>query len=103
MSLDKAIQYKKEHRKAYRGAKAADYNCRNHGNCKFCQHNRLHSNQRRIVAVEQRCRDDITFSRYLVKIPVSEFLLGFDKKFPFRNIFRNRKNIWALLRTPFGV
>lgn len=31
MSLDKAIEHGKEHRKPYRGAKAVDKTCRNHG------------------------------------------------------------------------
>lgn len=31
MSLDKAILHGKEHRKQYRGAKAVDKTCRNHG------------------------------------------------------------------------
>lgn len=31
MSFDKAIQYGKEHRKPYKGAKAIDKTCRNHG------------------------------------------------------------------------
>lgn len=31
MSLDKAIKHGKEHRKPYRGAKAVDPWCRNHG------------------------------------------------------------------------
>lgn len=31
MSLDKAIKHGKEHRKQYRGAKAVDPTCRNHG------------------------------------------------------------------------
>ena len=33
MSLDKAIKHGKEHRKPYRGAKAVDKSCRNHGSC----------------------------------------------------------------------
>lgn len=37
MSLDKAIQHGKEKRKPYRGAKAIDPSCRNHGNCPWCQ------------------------------------------------------------------
>lgn len=37
MSLDKAIQHHKEHRKQYRGAKAVDKTCRNHGTCPWCQ------------------------------------------------------------------
>ena len=42
MSMDKAIASGKEHRKAYRGAKAIDTTCRNHGSCKWCKSNRLH-------------------------------------------------------------
>lgn len=37
MSLDKAIKHGKEHRKAYRGAKAVDPSCRNHGTCPWGQ------------------------------------------------------------------
>ena len=37
MSLDKAIKHGKEHRKQYRGAKAVDLTCRNHGSCPWCQ------------------------------------------------------------------
>ena len=42
MSLDKAIKYKKEHRKPYKGGKAIDPSCRNHGGCKWCEENRKH-------------------------------------------------------------
>lgn len=35
MSLDKSIQSGKSHRKPYRGAKAIDATCRNHGSCKY--------------------------------------------------------------------
>ena len=41
MSLDKAIEHGKERRKPYRGAKAIDPWCRNHGNCPWCTENRL--------------------------------------------------------------
>ena len=37
MSLDKAIKYGKEHRKSYRGAKAIDRTCRNHGSDAWVQ------------------------------------------------------------------
>ena len=40
MSLDKAIQHGKEHRKPYRGSKAIDATCRNHGGCPWCEENR---------------------------------------------------------------
>ena len=42
MSLDKAIEYHKEKRKPYRGSKAIDCTCRNHGSCDWCKNNRLH-------------------------------------------------------------
>jgi len=41
MSLDKAIKAGKEKRKLYRGAKAVDHSCRNHGDCPYCANNRL--------------------------------------------------------------
>lgn len=37
MSLDKAIKHGKEKRKPYRGAKAVDKSCRNHGDCPWCK------------------------------------------------------------------
>lgn len=40
--LDKAIASGKEKRKPYRGAKAIDRSCRNHGGCAWCEENRLH-------------------------------------------------------------
>lgn len=40
MSLDKAIEHKKEWRKQYHGAKAIDKSCRNHGSCSWCKGNR---------------------------------------------------------------
>ena len=41
MSLDKAIQHGKEKRRPYRGTKAFDPACRNHGSCSWCRSNRL--------------------------------------------------------------
>ena len=45
MSLNKAIKYKKEKRKQYRGAKAVDPACRNHGGCPWCEGNKLNKNK----------------------------------------------------------
>jgi hypothetical protein len=42
MSLNKAIDHHKEHRKQYRGTKEVDVTCRNHGSCPWCRSNRLH-------------------------------------------------------------
>lgn len=41
MSLNKAIAHGKEKRKPYKGAKAIDCTCRNHGSCAWCRENRL--------------------------------------------------------------
>lgn len=40
MSLDKAIEHKKEKRKPFRGSKRVDSTCRNHGSCPQCEGNR---------------------------------------------------------------
>lgn len=42
VALDKAIEHGKEKRKPYRGSKAIDCTCRNHGTCKWCEENRKH-------------------------------------------------------------
>lgn len=42
MSLDKAIEHKKEKRKPYTGAKVIACSCRNHGSCDWCKSNRLY-------------------------------------------------------------
>lgn len=47
MGLEKAIEHKKEHRKPYRGSKAIDCSCRNHGTCGYCLSNRLNKNNKR--------------------------------------------------------
>ena len=54
MSLDKAIEYKKEHRKPYTGAKAIDCSCRNHGDCEVCKGNRLYQYNRLKEAADQQ-------------------------------------------------
>lgn len=53
MSLNKAIEHHKEHRKEYRGGKAIDKRCRNHGDCEWCKENRTHPRTKRELAVEQ--------------------------------------------------
>lgn len=57
MSLDKSIQSGKEHRKPYRGAKAVDCNCRNHGSCEWCHGNRTHKNDKWELAAELELRE----------------------------------------------
>lgn len=47
MALDKAIEHGKEHREPYRGSKAIDRTCRNHGSCEWCKNNRIYKNIKR--------------------------------------------------------
>ena len=51
--LDKAIEHGKEKRKKYRGAKAIDASCRNHGTCEWCEGNRNYSNRKRREAADE--------------------------------------------------
>lgn len=58
MSLDKAIEYGKEHRKQYRGSKAVDKTCRNHGSCYRCEENRKHKYIVKEMAMKERLKDE---------------------------------------------
>ena len=55
MSLNKAIENGKEHRRPYRRAKAIAKSCRNHGDCPWCMANRLHSQ----IQIEKRSAEMI--------------------------------------------
>ena len=57
MSMDKAIIHGKEHRKQYRGAKAVDKTCRNHGGCPWCEENRQYKNLKRMQAMIDRMKE----------------------------------------------
>lgn len=59
MSLNKAIESGKEHRKRYRGAKAIDPYCRNHGLCSYCRGNRLYSSKKAMDAVKEKMKGDL--------------------------------------------
>ena len=52
MSLEMGIKYNKEHRKPFRGAKAFDCSCRNHGSCGYCNSNRTIFDKRARLRVE---------------------------------------------------
>jgi len=47
MSMVKAIQSGKEHRKMYYDTRAFDHTCRCHGSCGFCFANRMYSTKKR--------------------------------------------------------
>ena len=72
MSLKKAIEHKKEHRKEYRGAKSIDRTCRNHGGrhkgaanqCLYCLGNRLYKNNKR----EQKALEELNESNFETKV-----------------------------------
>ena len=48
MGLEKAIEHGKEKRKPYKGAKAVDRSCRNHGSCEWCRGNRTHNTNKKM-------------------------------------------------------
>lgn len=62
MGLDKAIQYGKERRKSYTGAKAICCSCRNNGTCEWCKNNRLYQylkvNERTLRELEEYEKGD---------------------------------------------
>ncbi|MBQ6554038.1 MAG: hypothetical protein IJL89_02290 [Firmicutes bacterium] len=58
MSLNKAVLHGKEHRKPYKGAKAVDGTCRNHGSCDYCKNNRMYSINKAIEKTDQMLKDD---------------------------------------------
>lgn len=53
MSLDKAIEHGKEKRKPYKGGKAIDATCRNHGGCQWCQGNRTFKYRKRMLTIKE--------------------------------------------------
>lgn len=55
--LDKAIFYKKEHRKIFHGTKAHVRACRNHGKCVRCTEGRLFSGRKAKLAAEQEIKN----------------------------------------------
>ena len=57
MGLDKAIEHGKEKRKPYRGAKAVDCTCRNHGTCEWCKRNRLIQSMKELEASEDELKE----------------------------------------------
>lgn len=62
MSLDKAIEYKKEYRKPYYGSKSFDRACRNHGSCEWCRENRLHKFKIKEPYIEDEYKSDVKFT-----------------------------------------
>lgn len=57
MSLNQSITHSKEQRRPYRGAKAIDRTCRNHGSCEWCKENRTHKNDKRKLQQTQELEE----------------------------------------------
>ena len=55
MTLNKAIEYGKEHRKKYTGSKAIDKSCRNNGGCEWCKGNRMYQSKKEL----DRCKNEV--------------------------------------------
>ena len=57
MSLDKAIEHGKEHRKPYKGSKRHHKSCRNHESCSWCEENRLINNIKRDRKAKEQLKE----------------------------------------------
>lgn len=79
MSLDKAIEHGKEKRKPYRGSKAIDCTCRNHGSCEWCKENRKHKfRDKKPPDFDIGCDMNRKKNLYLTAMQI-EMLGGYDK------------------------
>lgn len=58
MGLEKSIESGKEHRKPYKGSKAFDCTCRNHGSCEWCRSNRMHKYEKNKYKVDGEVLDE---------------------------------------------
>jgi hypothetical protein len=60
MSLDKAIEHGKEHRKPYYKSKRFDRTCRHGGTCDCCKGNRMHSTKRRELSAREQIHEAVS-------------------------------------------
>lgn len=65
MSLDKAIEYGKEHRKQYYGAKAVDAQCRCNGTCLYCRRSRLRHYRKADINYKEQLLDEPSVQKKL--------------------------------------
>lgn len=73
--LNKAISHGKEHRKEYRGAKAVDPACRNHGSDDWARDNRLYRANKLLEKSEQ----DLEEIDLVTKVSKSEPVIDLDE------------------------
>jgi len=57
MSLDKAIENGKEHRRKYYDSRKYDASCRHGGNCDYCRLGRKHNNNKRERSSREKLLD----------------------------------------------
>lgn len=85
MSLDKAIKYHKEKREQYRGSKACDKSCRNHGSDDWAKDNRLYRSNKLLEKSEQDLEevpDEIDFEPDWPKIEATIIVTKVSKSEP---------------------
>ena len=57
--LGRSRNKKREHRKPYYGCKAFDATCRNHGSDGWSVSDRLHANNKRLLATEEEMKEAV--------------------------------------------
>lgn len=85
MGLDKAIEHHKEKREQYRGAKACDKTCRNHGSDDWAKDNRLYRSNKLLEKSEQDLEnfpDEIDFEPDWPKVEVTLIVTKVSKSEP---------------------
>lgn len=83
--LNKAISHGKEHRKEYRGAKAVDPACRNHGSDDWARDNRLYRANKLLEKSEQDLDDipdELDFKPDWPKVEVTIIVTKVSKSEP---------------------
>ena len=75
MSLDKAIKHGKEKRKPYRDSRQFDRHCCNHGNCDWCNDNRLYQRTKEEQKANSKIKEES-------QEPKSYFIMDADLEEP---------------------
>lgn len=85
MGLDKAIEHRKEKRKQYRGSRACDKTCRNHGSDDWAKDNRLYRSNKLLEKSEQDLEevpDEIDFKPDWPKVETTIIVTKVSKSEP---------------------
>jgi len=57
MSMERAIEHGKEHRRRYYDSRRFDWSCKNHGSCPWCWGNRAYQRRREDEAAMSEIED----------------------------------------------